>query len=415
MLSKLFLFFIIHQSIFSQLITIPYTTRIVTKQIEIPIRYKTKPVSLNIDLTMPFTWTCVANTDMTDLWDKPTYNITVENQKSSAYNLTYDLFFKRDGQELQDKININLYLIDIKSRLDLPIGAWGFGLQMKEEKYSFMQQLKNNGIIEHRKFGFEATNNREGFFHIGGMPDRITKEKHLTKCKVEERYSKSNWGCLLREISFVDDSGSKLVYPGINRKTVSYFQTYSNSMQVPLSFMNYLKDNVLKQHFNANKDCDYFVGFDLDYIKCKCDIKLPSINFVFGENRYTLSLNDMSNRFYTDLYCNLDFITFREESNEFVFENAFLDKFNLEFDYDEKTINFYTDYKPEFIGNFLDAISLSLNVNKNYLLSGIIVIGLLIEVIGCLAILRYLTGKKEKYQPKKNKSIIDDLLSSQIV
>ena len=98
-----------------------------------------------------------------------------------------------------------------------------------------------------------------------------------------------------------------------------------------------------------------------------------------------------------------------------MFENAFLDKFNLEFDYDEKTINFYTDYKPEFIGNFLDAISLSLNVNKNYLLSGIIVIGLLIEVIGCLAIVRYLTGKKEKYQPKKNKSIIDDLLSSQIV
>lgn len=415
MLSKLISLFIIIHSAFCQLITIPYTTRIVTKQIEIPIRYKTRPVSLNIDLTMPFTWTCVANTDMTDLWDKPTYNITVENQIASAYNLTYDLFFKRDGQELQDKVNINLYLIDIKSRLDLSIGAWGFGLQMKEEKYSFMQQLKNNGIIEHRRFGLEAINNREGFLHIGGMPDRITKEKYLTKCKVEEKNSKSNWGCLLREISFIDDSGNKLVYPGINRKTVSYFQTYSNSMQVPLSFMNYLKDKVLVQHFNSNKDCDYIVGFDFDFIKCKCDIKLPSINLVFGENKYTLSLNEMSNRYQTDLYCNLDFITYRKESNEFVFENAFLDKFNIEFDYDEKTINFYTDYQPEFIGNFLDSISLSLNVNKKYLLSGIIAIGLLIEIVGCLAIVRYFTGKKQKIQTTNNKSVVDGLLSSQIV
>ena len=130
----------------------------------------------------------------------------------TAYNLTYDLFFTKNTKE-QEKININLYLIDIKSRVDLTIGEWGLGYVQKEDKYSLMHQLKEKGIIEHKKFGLEARTKNEGIFHLGGMPMELTNKYYKTSCKVNEATSKSNWGCQLNEISFTNSQGKELVYP----------------------------------------------------------------------------------------------------------------------------------------------------------------------------------------------------------
>ena len=130
----------------------------------------------------------------------------------TVYNLTYDLFFTKNTKE-QEKININLYLIDIKSRVDLTIGAWGLGYGQKEDKYSLMHQLKEKGIIEHQKFGLEARTKNEGIFHLGGMPMELTNKYYKTSCKVNEATSKSNWGCQLNEISFTNSQGKELVYP----------------------------------------------------------------------------------------------------------------------------------------------------------------------------------------------------------
>ena len=267
---KSFIFLCLFSIFYSQSISIPYTTRIVTKQMEIPIRYAHRPVGLNIDLTMPFTWTCVANTDMTDLWDKPVYPITVEDQNVTAYNLTYDLFFTKNTKE-QEKININLYLIDIKSRVDLTIGAWGLGYVQKEDKYSLMHQLKEKGIIEHKKFGLEARTKNEGIFHLGGMPMELTNKYYKTSCKVNEATSKSNWGCQLNEISFTNSQGKELAYPNINSNTISYFNTYTNNINAPLSFLEFMRDDLLKEYIDSeDKKCIYRSdGFAFNYITCK--------------------------------------------------------------------------------------------------------------------------------------------------
>ena len=105
-----------------------------------------------------------------------------------------------------------------------------------------------------------------------------------------------------------------------------------------------MRDDLLREYIDSeDQKCIYRSdGFSFNYITCKCGIDLPDIHFIFGNNKYSLNLKELSIKFYDEPYCNIEIMSWRDEDNQFLFNNGFLNKFNIEFDYDEKEINFYT-------------------------------------------------------------------------
>ena len=180
-----------------------------------------------------------------------------------------------------------------------------------------------------------------------------------------------------------------------------------------------MRDDLLKEYIDSeDKKCIYRSdGFAFNYITCKCGIDLPDIHFVFGNNKYSLNLKELSIKFFEDPYCNIEIISWRDEDNQFLFNNGFLNKFNIEFDYDEKEINFYTEYKPLFIGSFIDKLSFKFNLQKGYLLGFVICLGLLLEILGIAALIKYyyvnIKKKAKKGYLRNSPDVIDGLITAQ--
>ena len=82
----------------------------------------------------------------------------------------------------------------------------------------------------------------------------------------------------------------------------------------------------------------------------------------------------------------------------------------LDIDYDEKEINFYTEYKPLFIGSFIDKLSFKFNLQKGYLLGFVICLGI-------AALIKYyyvnIKKKAKKGYLRNSPDVIDGLITAQ--
>ena len=156
-------------------------------------------------------------------------------------------------------------------------------------------------------------------------------------------------------------------------------------------YQKYIIDYYLKEYIgnNACSKKDYG-NYD---ITCKCDdIRyLEAISFIFGNKQFTFTYEDL---FYTFEQLCLFAIVQNTKDDEWKFGLTFLLKYKTLFDYDSKSISFYS--KDE-----LPSIDLDILFPKNRIIKWIsILIVIIVLLFLFIYIRKYIKGRKQRHMNK---------------
>ena len=325
--------------------------------------------SLKIDLSSPYTVVEGLEFDYKDIIE--------EKKLMSTYYLPIPSVKIERKFQLNNDLTIPLHIYNIKDAQYYKILTQSLGLSPKieNEDLSLVYQLKNLNYTDKLIFGFGPYLKIINSFYIGDKPNYISPDyPYYSFCITKPSYS--TWGCLLRNVFF--DGYSKERYYSI--ESYAYFQTSTNEILVPKSFMSYLKETVLQQYIDNKKCIDIRVGMLTDnygYINCDCEVlaKLPKINFVFGDYVHSFNMSDLfevSESSINSEFCEL-IIQPNQQEDIWVFGTSFLGQYYSFYDYDNHLVEFYSkSITPLFIAN------------ENTMIKGIYVIIILILCINII-------------------------------
>ena len=148
--------------------------------------------------------------------------------------------------------------------------------------------------------------------------------------------NKGTWNCELNKV-MVDN---REYYFDNSTKPNTFFQTSDPIIYVPDSFIEFILDTVERRH---KGDCfSYTSPRNEKRVRCLNDIidNLPNYTFVFGSYSFFLPMRF----FFEPGYETSDSVLISDpSSSNWIFGNHFLSKFTTVFDYDNKTISFYSD------------------------------------------------------------------------
>lgn len=303
--------------------------------------------SLRIDLSSPYI--------VVESLDVEPKDIIEEKKLMSTYYLPIpSVKIERIFQ--LNNLNIPLYIYNIKDAQYFKILSQSIGLgpKVENEELSFIYQLKKMNITDKLLFGFEPYLKIINSLYIGDKPNSLSLDyPYYSFCNTQPSYS--TWGCSLKRVFFDG-------YPKEQHYTIesyAYFQTNTNEILVPKSFMSYLKETVLQKYID-NKECiDIKVGILTDnygYITCDCEViaMLPKINFLFGDYIHSFNMPELfevSESSINSEQCEL-IIQQNQQEDIWIFGTSFLGQYYSFYDYDNHTIEFYSKTNtPFFIGN----------------------------------------------------------------
>ena len=243
--------------------------------------------------------------------------------------------------------NFNFYLFNEKEKNIL-----AFSPLIKEERYSLVYSLLLDKKIDQAKFGIIKKNFLERELIIGGFPEEITQKKKSLQCKIIPGRS---WSCRLKKIYF----GNK-VFDNVDK---SSFQTNVHSIIAPKNFYEYM----IKEYFEE-KIKDNLCSLSSEFIECYCSkIKnFPGISFLFENILFELDETDLFISF--EKKCRF-IVEKNEKDNKWIFGISFIQKYDIEFDYNSGNITFFTDNEVSFVNGIYKE-----KKNKNFVISIIIVL-----------------------------------------
>ena len=324
--------------------------------------------SLKIDLSSPYTVVEGLEFDYKDIIE--------EKKLMSTYYLPIpSVKIEREFQ--LNHLTIPLHIYNIKDAQYFKILTQSLGLSPKieNEELSLVYKLKNLNYTDKLIFGFEPYLKIINSFYIGDKPHSFSPDyPYYSFCKIKPSYS--TWGCLLRKVFF--DGYSRENYYSI--ESYAFFQSNTNEILVPKSFMSYLKETVLQQYIDNKKCIDIKVGMLTDnygYINCDCEVlaKLPKINFLLGDYIHSFNMSDLfevSESSINSEFCEL-IIQPNQQEDIWVFGTSFLGQYYSFFDYDNHLVEFYSKSNtPLFI------------TNESRTIKGIYVIAILIMCINTI-------------------------------
>ena len=225
--------------------------------------------------------------------------------------------------------------------------------------------------------------------YIGGIPDEIIKNKYQGECKIKE----NEWGCDFEQIYFTEVNVSKPLYKYINnQKHRALFNAAIEGIAAPKEYMTFLSQTLFKELLEK-KYCEIIALEDLNrkqVIECKDKSKmmeyLPAyINFVFNGRVYIVSINKfVDSEMGNDNYNKKFFIyesSLLDDYNQWIFGSSFLHSFISVFDYENKSIRFYSDFYIYILHHSLTIVY--------YIEFGILMAGLLSNFISIVIFLYY--------------------------
>ena len=268
-------------------------------------------------------------------------------------------------------------------------GIIGVSFKFSDEKYSLIHQLKNQGFIDHLSFAFSAIgfqNNGQMFF--GSIPESYISNMNKNVIKVDQ--SRKGWGVPLDSIEFtIDDKTYQY-----ENKYYAHFNAYEDRIFVPDDFFMYLNDIAFKKYYN-NGACHLTADTRRKYINCNITMikDFPEIKFNIGGIKIMLNYQKLFGLLSRkNSYFIIQVNSFDEDNKDtFLFGSFLFDQFITEFDYEEKTVNLYSQIVLETYSN---------NTMKKSLL---IVIDII--MISCVAGLIYAVKKR-----KAPKMIVNDFI-----
>lgn len=299
---------------------------------------------------------------------------------------------------------------------DNRVGGIGLAYKFVDEKYSLTHQLKQRNIISHLNYGFippllinsyeniENINisnndtllnnkNQDGIIFFGGVPKNYIFNKYRYDCKLNEKYN--FWSCELPYVFFGEINkynNSENLY--FKNENYAYFNGAESRILAPHDFMTFLKMNVFQEEL-LNGNCKYYMYGHNYLFECKCELmdKFPNISFVFDKYKYTFTSSELFME-YGGGFCQFQIIENHLRKNNFAFGAPFMSKFISNFDYETKSISFYTE-------NQLEEIDLEELFHPNHIKRNLMILGIVLLIIGC-----YLLIRKKIEQKKLKKDLL---------
>lgn len=302
------------------------------------VKFKVKETNGRYNVIIPIGTPLVNASFVMDLemeYNCGSLSLFPEGKSSSLYKLGAGSTYFGNGQSISfeivnDKIylensnpyyNFNFYFFNEKDKNIL-----AFSPSIKEERFSLVYSLFLAEKIEQLKFGVAKTNLFERELILGGFPEEITKNKKSLQCKI---IPGNSWSCRLRKVFF----GNKML-DNING---SSFQTNIHTLITPKKFYEYM----ISEYFEE-KIKDNLCRLSFEFIECYCDeIKdFPGIKFLFDNILFELDKADLFIPF--EKMCRFN-VKNNETNNRWILGISFIQKYDIEFDYNSKNVTFFTD------------------------------------------------------------------------
>lgn len=263
-------------------------------------------------------------------------------------NETFDLYLKKLP-------NFQFFLFSYKNpKIDsLKYSYVGLNYYSKNNNITFFDQLKNNGIIQKKIFGFYFGEhaiklNKEfaGQFFLGKLPHEINNEQFEKEDLSWTNALNEKWRIKFDKIIFDNSS--------IDENIVE-FDVGLNAIIGPESFKKKLSEDFLKP-FLDNKDCIeenfYSIIEEKTYIYYQCDkmtefTKMPKLQF------YSKSLNEIFEFSLGKLFfikgsrVYFSIIFSKTPINIWKLGAMFFEKYRLVFDAENKKIGYYKTIPDE--------------------------------------------------------------------
>ena len=214
----------------------------------------------------------------------------------------------------------------------------------KNESTSLVHVLYNSKLISYKKFGISLNNMNSGVLCLGGFPKQIIKSLPY-KHKFNNANKQSNkWTLNLNGIIIGDVINNSQIYV---QNEIGLLSTRERFIYAPIDFFVYLNtSNVMKMMFEQNI-CFVQTINDVYEILCKCGFlnRLENITFVIEGYMIQMYPFKLFRSYYDK--CLFQIKGYFEHNNhnyesKWVFGNLFMKEYSMLFDYEDKTITFYS-------------------------------------------------------------------------
>lgn len=319
----------------------------------------------NISLVIDFSLTdLVVEYDSYDPKESNTSKLMDENYKIYGRLFKYLEYQDYISSPMFNPILITFFQEEEIDFLDFSYSGLGLHMNNINNSNFLLNKLKERYYIDKIAFTIvppENETSKRGTFYIGDLPHSLIKSNtNIGKCYSDNSI---NWSCNLTGIKFSDYYYNMSLSPIIKKMQPLLVIPHK---EFELFAKDYLKVNL------ENKSCTKFKDMliDSDYIECNCDSiqNLPPIQLIL--DNYIFEFN--SSMLFTKM---LQSCLFKIESS-FIDENSsflgvqFLNQFITHFDYEEKSLTFYSN-----------VVKISKKGNNNHILFCIIQIQICLLIL----------------------------------
>ena len=250
----------------------------------------------------------------------------------------------KEGNEYEINLRVTNQLIPLSFFvLDKPDAKYDDSISLSflsyDDNFSLINTLYRKKIISYKRFSFVKDNENIKLI-LGGIPSEYMNTKYKGTCKV---VNKKYWGCNLTQVNLYvkyDNRTSSGYF--MNKKENDYyslFQTNSKQISVPSRYYDFLHQSYMKQMINQEV-CN--LNPDKQYV-CKSSF-VSNLSFSLELDFDGMSLQlDTKDLFEDNGVWSSLIIKRNDNPNEWKIGTGVLHKLNILFDYDDKSISFYSN------------------------------------------------------------------------
>ena len=234
----------------------------------------------------------------------------------------------------------------------------------QNKSISFIYNFYSKNIIDELSFSLVYSRGNDGYLFLGGIPPTYIINTYSGSCNINDRYD--NWGCQVRAVLL----GNKEF---TIKDGYGYLSATQSEISVPKTFLTFLNETYFQQYFDQG-DCfvnevidkNDFISFETD---CNCSVyeTFPQLKFILGNIKISLNGRSLFKKEVDK--CRLIIKENMNDENTFIFGISLLRLFHILFDYDKKSITFYSKEIIEQAEDFQEQNSKLLLLSNCVLLS----------------------------------------------
>ena len=278
-----------------------------------------------------------------------------------------------------------------------------FAFSFDDESFSLTHLLYKNNQID--KLSFTIINSKDfknTKMIFGNLPSQYLNNVSIANIKVKSKFN--TWGA---ELSYVFIDSISYVYKNTfyTNEQYAYFDSTIKGIHVPEDFYDFVMKNMFSDAVKEGK-CKNVLFSERKFFACDREIidSFPDLIFVFGNKGLKIPMKIM----FEEYGITADVLILKNEivKNTFAFGNYFLNQFIVNFNYDNSSIS--------FISNFDNIIDVDINLlfpKRRLLFFGMIIFAIILLIFlfrYCRR--RYIFHKKNIIKTKINLELSDNIL-----